>query len=80
MNWNILKTNPLLACTYSKKLNVGTLLSKVLINRNINLEDANDILNCPDRSFEDPNLIYGADNVAQEIINNINSNNDIYFC
>lgn len=41
MNWNILKTNPLLACTYSKKLNVGTLLSKVLINRNINLKDAN---------------------------------------
>lgn len=78
MNWNILKTNPLLACTYSKKLNVGTLLSKVLINRNINLEDANDILNCPDKLFEDPNLIYGADNVAQEIINNINSNNDIY--
>lgn len=78
MKWNVFKTNPLLVKTYSDKLNIGKLLSKVLLNRDIKLKEAYNILKNPDALIEDPCLIYGATSVKDEIIKSIQSNSDIW--
>ena len=68
MKWNLQYTNPFSVINFKKNLNINNILSKILINRGINLSTAKAILNNPLELLESPYDIYGAEDVAEEII------------
>lgn len=78
MKWNIIKTNPFLSYKYSKKLNISRILSNVLINRNVKINIAKNILYNNYKLIEEPEGIFGANTVKEAILDSIKNNSDIY--
>ncbi len=78
MKWNILKSNQSEVDRYIKELKINELMAKILINRNVDLNDANTIINNPDMAMQDPYLLINSEKAAIEIINAVENNSEIW--
>lgn len=68
MNWKLKTPNILQVKKFARTLNISDLMAKVLLNRGVDIELADFLLNKPEGLLEDPSLIVNASAVADKII------------
>lgn len=78
MKWNILEADHALVKEYMEKLNINEIMARVFINRGVDWEMTNILLNDPQSAIQDPKLLANVEQAAKEIIEAIENQAEVW--
>ena len=78
MKWNVLQADQDLIKQYMNELDINEIMATILINRNVDLETANILLNNPAFAIQDPKLLINSETAALEIIEAVENQAEIW--
>lgn len=78
MKWNLLQAEQELVNEYMQKLNINEIMARVFINRKVDIDTADVLLNDPQSAIQDPKLLINVEKGAKEIIEAVENEAEIW--